>query len=173
MTVKCSSCGNELSESDVRCASCLTAYKPRLIEAIDRYYDESSVVSNPDSDTYRKRETFQEKVLLLFPRLETLAAEGLYKNQSAVIGDGLDIWAMKHYLGAVSAIEHWDGRPLLTSVIINKRRGFPAKGYFQLVERLHGLPDDILTRTENDKQDWWREELADVHECWDGYGGLN
>lgn len=169
MTVKCSSCGNDLYESDVRCANCLTAYELRLIEAIDRYYDESTVVSNPDCDTYRRREKFQEKVQLLFPRLETLAAEGLYKNQSAVIGDGLDFWAMKHYLGAVSAIEYWDGRPLLSSVIINERRGFPAEGYFRLVERLSGLPNDILTWTEEEKQEWWRAELAAVHEFWEGY----
>lgn len=170
MTVNCSSCGNRLSDGKVRCTGCLTAYEPRLIEAIDRYYDESTVVSEPESDTYRRRETFQEKVRLLFPRLENLAADGLSRNQSAVIGDGIDIWALKHYLGAVSAVEHWDGRPLLTSVIINEERGFPADGYFQLVEHLNGLPNDIMGWSETEKEEWWKEELADVHECWKGYG---
>lgn len=74
---------------------------------------------------------------------------------------------MKHYLGAVSAIEHWDGRPLLTSVIINERRGFPADGFFKLVERLNGLPDNITTCSETKKEDWWKAELADVHKCWE------
>lgn len=170
MTSNCSSCGSKLSDENVRCENCLTAYGPRLTDAIDQYYDESTVVSVPGTDTYRERDTFQEKVRLLFPRVENLAAEGLYKNQSAVIGDGIDIWAMKHYLGAVSAIEHRDGRPLLSSVIINEERGFPADGYFQLVERLDGLPNVITSRSETEKKEWWREELAAVHECWKGYG---
>lgn len=170
MTSNCSSCGNKLTEGNVRCDNCLRAYEPHLIEAINRYYDESTVVSNPDSETYRRRETFQEKVQLLLPRLEDLAAKGVYKNQSAVIGDGIDIWAMKHYLGAASAIEYWDGRPLLTSVIINESRGFPAEGYFRLVERLDGLPDDIMTWSESEKQEWWKGKLAEVHEHWEKYG---
>lgn len=171
MTVECESCGNKLPKRGTRCTNCLTAYNSRVIEAIDRYYDASSVVNNSNSDTYRKRETFREKVQLLFPRLIELAADGIYRNQSAVIGDGIDVWALKHYLGAVSAIEHWDGRPLLTSVIINEQRGFPADGYFQLIERLNGLPDSITTCSEAEKREWWREELADVHHCWEGYDG--
>ncbi len=171
MAVQCQSCGNMLPRTGTRCTNCLAAYKPRLIESIDRYYDASQVVSDSNSDTYRKRETFREKVQLLFPRLMELAAAGIYRNQTVVIGDGVDIWALKHYLGAVSAIEYWDGRPLLTSIIINEERGFPADGYFRLVECLDGLPDTITTWTEAEKRDWWEEELADVHEYWEGYEG--
>lgn len=149
--------------------NCLTAYQPRLSEAIDRYYNKFPGVSQSTSDTYRRPETFQEKVQLLLPRLENLAAEGQYDNQTAVIGDGIDIWALKFYLGAASAVEHWDRRPLLSSVIINEKRGFPAGGYFRLVESLEGLPDDIVAWSETEKEEWWREELSDVHECWDGY----
>lgn len=166
MMTTCSHCGGALGEETIRCPDCFELNAPRLTTAINRYYDESMEVNSPDSDTHRKRETFHEKVKLVFPRVEAVARAGRIAKQSELWGDGVDSWAMKHYLGAVSSIEHWDGRPLLSSVIINAKRGFPADGYFGLVESL-GISEGITERTESEKQSWWEDELADVHSVWE------
>lgn len=167
MRTECRGCGRDVPATETRCTKCFTFVEPRLNSAIDRYYEDSSVVSDPAADTYRKKDTFREKVRLLFPRVEAFAAEGQTTTQSALYGDGIDIWAMKHYLGAVSAIEYWDNRPLLTSVVINSERGYPAEGYFRLVERLDGLPSDITDWSPENQQAWWDEQLAAVKECWE------
>lgn len=165
MSKSCSQCGVELDAEEVRCPACLELNASRLTSAIDRYYDESTEVSQQGCATYRLRETFHEKVNLVFPRVEAVAREGRIATQSEVWGNNVDFWAMKHYLGAVSAIEHWDNRPLLSSVIINSDRGFPAEGYFELVRWL-GISTDVMERTEPEKEAWWQEEVGKVHAYW-------
>lgn len=167
MRTDCETCGRRLHHAATRCAGCFELVEPRLQSAIDRCYADSNVVSDSDRDTYRTPETFRAKVELLFPRIEEFAASQQSTTQTPLIGDGIDVWALKHYLGAVSAIEHWDGRPLLTSVVINGERGFPADGYFKLVERLDGLPNDITDWLPAKQEEWWQDELAAVYEYWD------
>lgn len=169
MAIVCTNCGSELAEDEVRCEACFLLHDGRLQEAIDRYYDTSTTVSQSGEGTYRRRETFQEKVRLVFPRVEKVAREERTSTQKEIWGDGVDPWAMKHYLGAVSSIEHWDERPLLSSVIVNYDRGFPADGYFALVDRL-GIEDGIAEWNPEEQEMWWENELADVHRVWSGLG---
>jgi len=162
---ECPHCGVSIDATAIRCPDCLEFSKSHLTDAIDRYYDTTGA-SDPDDGAYRRRDTFQNKVRLLFPRIEQVAKAGTTATYPDIWGDGIDLYAVKYYLGAISEVEYRDGRPLLSSVIVKAGRGYPADGYFDLVERLDGCPDDILEWSEAEKQAWWEEELAATHEFW-------
>lgn len=163
--VSCPHCGNRLGDGETPHSDWLTVLDTRLSDDIDHYW-ETSNVSDPDNGAYRSQSTFREKVKLLFPRVARVARNGDTATYADVWGDNVDPYALKYYLGAISTVEHRYDRPLLSSVIVNSELGYSSDGYYLLIERLDGLPDDINSGDETEKREWWREQLEAVHEFW-------
>ena len=64
-------------------------------------------------------------------------------------------------LDEISRIEHANGNPLLSAVVILKEENIPGQGFFTLAQSLglcDGNPDSEL--------EFWIQELRRVHEHW-------
>jgi hypothetical protein len=62
-------------------------------------------------------------------------------------------------LGEISEWEHDEGRPLLSAVVIREDIGIPGEGFFKLARELGKFQGQ-------NEQDFWQNELQDVHNIW-------
>jgi hypothetical protein len=67
-----------------------------------------------------------------------------------------------HILGEINEEEHGKGKPMLSAVVINAVEKTPGEGFFRLAEKL----DKYHGSTEQDRMDFWREELQKVYANW-------
>ncbi len=63
-------------------------------------------------------------------------------------------------LDRINWVEHAEGRPLLTAVVVNKDRRRPGEGFFKMAKEM-GRFDG------NDWDAFWRRELQAVWDYWD------
>jgi hypothetical protein len=160
----CDKCGEEIQEQ-VRCSRCLGFDEERFKRAVDRLYDHFEVESSDAIPLGVKQ--YREKIRLLYPRVEERARARTTCYYNDIYGDGLFSAWLGRMLGTIGHIEEEDGRPALTSVVVDSDREFPDEGYFDMIEAFPNRPDDITSWSEAEKQDWWADELAGVYEFWD------
>lgn len=159
----CQSCGAHVGDK-TRCPECLSFQRQVFDASIERLYDHFNV---EESKSIRFGvEKYGEKVKTLYPRLEQRARENKHCYYGDIYGDGIFSAWLTPMLGTIGHIEETDGRPALTSVVIDGSRDFPDEGYFEMIETFPNRPDDITTWTESQKQEWWSSELEAVHTYW-------
>lgn len=157
----CSQCGTTVESDQIRCSTCHAIFDTRFEQRVNICY---GIFSVPPETL--KRDTFIEKVRLLYPRLETVARNNQTRNYREISGNGIFSAWLKYLLGTIGMLEHEDNRPLLPSVIVNSANGTPGDGYYRLVERLDSLPDDISTWDTKTQRAWWDERLTEVYSYW-------
>jgi len=163
----CSNCGEPL-DGNARCNNCLTFDTETFHELLDTDYRNTSI-SDPDDPKYVKKDTFREKVKLLYPRLERVAIKG-NKATYEEVSDGLGLFTRGHYLRAIGFVETHDCRPILPSIVVRSEDGtktFPKDGYFTMIRALELGPDDIEEWDENRQKQWWESKLEKVHAFWE------
>ncbi len=62
-------------------------------------------------------------------------------------------------LDQINWVEHGEGRPLLTAVVVSKDRRRPGKGFFKMAKKMGRFKG-------NDREAFWREELQAVWDYW-------
>lgn len=65
-------------------------------------------------------------------------------------------------LGEINEDEHNNGRPLLSAVAVEPATRMPGDGFFQFAKELKKFDGE----TEEDKREFWREEIQRVYEMW-------
>jgi hypothetical protein len=71
-----------------------------------------------------------------------------------------------HMLGEISEDEHNQGRHMLSAVVVQKtgkEKGIPGKGFFTLAVDLRKLGANA---TDQEKRQFWKNELNQVHAQW-------
>jgi hypothetical protein len=66
-------------------------------------------------------------------------------------------------LDEINRIEHEQGRPLLSAVVISKEHNLPGTGFFECAKELGHFPG-------RDQVTFWIHELRRVHSYWNSYG---
>jgi len=163
----CANCGEPL-DGNARCDNCLTFDTETFHELLDRDYRDTSI-SDPDDPKHVKKDTFHEKVKLLYPRLERLAING-DKATYEEVSDDLGLFTRGYYLRAVAFVETHDGRPILPSIVVRREDGvktFPEDGYFTMIRALELGPDNIDEWDEERQKEWWAPKLEEVHSFWE------
>lgn len=69
---------------------------------------------------------------------------------------------MGKYLARIAAEEARQGRPPLTSVVVEKRTGRPASGFIDAMLDIEYVPRD----TTEDEESVWRRAIAATHGYW-------
>lgn len=64
-----------------------------------------------------------------------------------------------HMLGEISEDTHLSGKPLLSAIVINKRKKEPGQGFYTLAENLRKLPTG---KTDREKKKYWEQERDKV-----------
>ena len=67
-----------------------------------------------------------------------------------------------HLLREINEDEHDNGRPMLSAVAVEPSTKMPGEGFFRLASQFnkyHGTTDE-------EKRDFWREEIQNVFEQW-------
>ena len=60
-----------------------------------------------------------------------------------------------HLLGEISEDTHLSGKPLLSAIVINKRKKEPGPGFYILAEKLGKLP---MNKMYEEKKSYWEKE---------------
>jgi hypothetical protein len=66
------------------------------------------------------------------------------------------------YLARIAAEEARQGRPPLTSVVVEKRTGRPAGGFIEAMKDIGFVPRE----TTEDDESVWRRAIAETHAYW-------
>lgn len=69
---------------------------------------------------------------------------------------------MGKYLARIAAEESREGRPPLTSVVVEKRTGRPAGGFIDAMMDIEYVPRD----TSKTEEQIWRRAIAETHAYW-------
>ena len=102
---------------------------------------------------------------IIHEKIRDVARNGIYVNYGDIAPlIGLSPRSPKLFaiLDCINRNEHSEGRPLLSAVVINKMKGMPGDGFFNLAEELE-LHDGSR------KREYWKEELRCVHNYWRGH----
>ena len=65
-------------------------------------------------------------------------------------------------LGEINEDEHGHGRPMLSAVAVEATTKMPGEGFFVFAKRM----DKFTGETEEDKRDFWRDEIQRVYQTW-------
>lgn|GEM_PF-6503329 len=165
MTLICEN-GHECPAPDgTRCPTCL-GFVPDLLDyAIDCYWRRSTI-GDDAGQPYLRKQTFREKVKLAYPRVERGARTRTLLTYDDVWGNGIHPTRVSFVLGAIADIEYRDGRPILSSVVVNTAEETPGRRFFSLVARFAQQPRDLGEWPRPDRVDWWRDEVERVFDYW-------
>jgi hypothetical protein len=65
---------------------------------------------------------------------------------------------LAHFLGQISESEHFDGRPLLTALVVHKHDLWPGKGFFELARSLgYSVVDETA---------FWSDQVEKLKSYW-------
>ncbi|WP_152418316.1 hypothetical protein [Halorubrum aidingense] len=70
----------------------------------------------------------------------------------------------RHWAAAVSKDVSEGGHPMLSAVIVGKNNGVPGDGFYQLASNLDHLDQDPESMSEDEKINFWENELKKVYE---------
>ena len=65
-------------------------------------------------------------------------------------------------LGEINEEEHNNGRPMLSAVAVEPTTRMPGEGFFQFAKELRKFHGE----TDEDKREFWRDEIQRVYEIW-------
>ncbi|MBW1981783.1 MAG: hypothetical protein JRJ12_11240 [Deltaproteobacteria bacterium] len=65
-------------------------------------------------------------------------------------------------LGEINEEEHSNGRPLLSAVAVDPTTRMPGEGFFRYARQVNKFAGE----TEEDKRQFWRDEIQKVYEVW-------
>ena len=115
-------------------------------------------------DKYRGTQTYS----LVYCRLIDAARkkEGVSYEEISEIMDletGADISTdIGHLLGEINEDEYNRGRPMLSAVAVEPTTKMPGEGFFRFAKKL----DKFDGEAEEDKREFWRDEIQRVYETW-------
>jgi hypothetical protein len=92
---------------------------------------------------------------------EGVSYEDLGEMMGLEPGDSRD-QEIAQLLGEINEDEHNNGRPMLSAVAVDSTKKMPGEGFFNYAKKLGKFDGD----TEEDKRDFWREEIQEVFEIW-------
>lgn len=109
-----------------------------------------------------------ESTKIIYQEITKVAKSGgitYYSDIAPLIGLDMDFQPDRNrisdILDEISRVEHANGNPLLSAVVILKERNIPGQGFFTLAKSLNlydGNPDSELK--------FWIQELRRVHDYW-------
>ena len=70
-------------------------------------------------------------------------------------------------LGAISELEHSQGRPLLSAIVVSEENGLPGVGFFEMAERLEDNEGNkLFDPSKISKKKYLAQEQERVFEYW-------